>query len=54
MTDSLPQRLTRMGWTTIANHLNALLEDAAKDRVPYYELVDMILRLEEKSKGESL
>jgi len=52
MTDSLHQRLTRMGWNAIANHLDALLEDAAKDSVPYYELVDMLLGLEEKAKRE--
>ncbi|MCL6477134.1 MAG: ATP-binding protein [Peptococcaceae bacterium] len=52
MTESLVDRLARIGWTEIANHLDALLEDAAKDSLPYSRFVDMLLRLEEKSKEE--
>lgn len=52
MTEGLVDRLSRIGWTEIANHLDALLEDAAKDSLPYSSFVDMLLRLEEKSKEE--
>jgi hypothetical protein len=41
MTASLTDRLTQIGWTEIANQLEALLEDAAKDSVPYSEFIDL-------------
>jgi DNA replication protein DnaC len=52
MTGSLPERLVKIGWTQIANNLEALLEDAAKDSVPYSELIDMLLTLEEKGREQ--
>ncbi|ATW24271.1 IS21-like element helper ATPase IstB [Candidatus Formimonas warabiya] len=52
MTNSLPDRLTKMGWNEIANHLEALLEDAARDSLSYSAFLDTLLSLEEKGKAD--